>query len=114
MEIIDGKIRWFHRNEKGETVFSAESANDVIKAKKWHEVAVTYSADEGVSRIFCDGAQLKEEISDKMVLSQDWGAFAGLLFIPFTTSYYYFYDLNIVFFPRSRDNSSYQDSKLLH
>lgn len=79
MEIIDGKIRWFHRNEKGETVFSAESANDVIKAKKWHEVAVTYSADEGVSRIFCDGTQLKEEISDKMVLSQDWGAFAGLI-----------------------------------
>lgn len=79
MEIIDGKIRWFHRNEKGETVFSAESTNDVIKARKWHEVAVTYSADEGVSKIFCDGTQLREEISDKMVLSQDWGAFAGLV-----------------------------------
>ena len=76
LEIIDGKIRWFHRNEKGETVFSAETVQGVIKPKTWYEIGVTYSS-EGVSRIFCDGNLMKEEISDKMTLSQDWGAFAG-------------------------------------
>ena len=74
--MIDGKVRWFHRNEKGETVFSAESNGKVIEAKKWVELAVTYNSD-GTARIYCDSVLIKEEKSDQMTLSQDWGAFAG-------------------------------------
>lgn len=75
--MINGRIRWFHRNEKGETVFSAESSPNVIVPNKWIELAVTYDGASGVAKIFCDGILIKEEKSDQMLLSQDWGAFAG-------------------------------------
>lgn len=74
--MINGRIRWFHRNEKGETVFSAESSPNTIIPNKWVELAVTYSSD-GLAKIYCDGVLIKEEKSDQMLLSQDWGAFAG-------------------------------------
>jgi len=78
LEIIDGKVRWFHRNEKGETVFAALTSKAVIDANKWIELAVSYDGSKGSASIYVDGIRVKEELSDPMKLSQDWGLFAGI------------------------------------
>ena len=75
--MIDGKVRWFHRNEKGETVFAAETPKSVIEPNTWVELAVTYNSSKGVADIYIDALQVKEEVSDPMHLSRDWGLFAG-------------------------------------
>ena len=77
MEVIDGKVRWFHRNEKGETVFAAETNKAVIQANDWAELTVTYNAQNGIARIFVNGTMVTEETSDPMFLSRDWGLYAG-------------------------------------
>lgn len=79
LEVIDGKVRWFHRNEKGETVFAAETPNAVIPSNEWVELAVSYSAEKGSAKIYVNGTLVNEEISDPMFLSRDWGMYAGLL-----------------------------------
>ena len=79
LEVIEGKLRWFHRNEKGETVFAAETSKSVIEANTWIELAVTYNSSKGVAAIYVDALLVKEEISDPMYLSRDWGLFAGLV-----------------------------------
>ena len=84
LEIIDGKVRWFHRNEKGETVFAALTNKAVVEPNKWFELAVSYDGSKGVADIYVDSTRVKEEISDPMNLSQDWGMFAGIFFSPIT------------------------------
>ena len=86
MEVLDGKVRWFHRNEHGETVFSAETSKQEIDEKTWTELAVTYDGHSGVSKIYKNGIMVKEEISDAMPLSSDWGLFAGNHIIKLTFS----------------------------
>ncbi|XP_012555797.1 uncharacterized protein LOC100204986 isoform X1 [Hydra vulgaris] len=78
LEVLDGKVRWFHRNEHGETVFSAETVKQEIDEKVWTELAVTYDGHSGVSKIYKNGIMIKEEVSDAMPLSSDWGLFAGI------------------------------------
>lgn len=78
MEVIDGKVRWFHRNEKGETVFAAETSKVVIEANTWCELAVSYNSTSGSANIYIDALLVKDEVSDPMVLSTDWGLFAGV------------------------------------
>ena len=77
LEVIDGKLRWFHRNEHGETVFAAETSQSVIDANKWYELAVTYDGASGSAKIYVNSLLVKEESSDPMNLSSDWGLFAG-------------------------------------
>ncbi|XP_057312398.1 uncharacterized protein LOC130653922 [Hydractinia symbiolongicarpus] len=78
LEVIDGKVRWFHRNEKGETVFAAETSKVVIEANTWYELAVSYNSTSGSANIYIDALLVKDEVSDPMVLSTDWGLFAGI------------------------------------
>ena len=78
LQIDDGKIRWFHRNEKGLTIFSIMTPKPAIEAKTWAELAVVFEGKTGTAQIYVDSILVKEEKSDPDTLSQDWGAYAGM------------------------------------
>ena len=50
----------------------------MVEPNKWFELAVSYDGSKGVADIYVDSTRVKEEISDPMNLSQDWGMFAGI------------------------------------
>ena len=77
--MIDGNLRWFHRDEKGSTVFSVTTDRSVIQPDTWVEIVAMYDSYRGRAVIYIDGQMLKDDVSDPMKLSQDWGAFAGKL-----------------------------------
>ncbi|CAH3043176.1 unnamed protein product [Porites lobata] len=72
LEIMDGRVRWFHRNEKSQTVFSAETNNPVVPALTWTHISCTYTASGGRSEIYVNGVLKKEEFTGSGILSQDW------------------------------------------
>lgn len=41
LEIIGGRVRWFHRNERKVTIFSV-TTKPLIKIEEWTHLAVTY------------------------------------------------------------------------
>lgn len=77
LEVENGNLLWFHRNETLDTVFSAITDRVVIQPDTWVEIVVMYDSTRGRAVIYIDGQMVKEEISDQMKLSQDWGSFAG-------------------------------------
>ena len=77
LEVENGNLLWFHRNETLDTVFSAVTDRVVIQPDTWVEIVVMYDSTRGRAVIYIDGQLVKEEISDQMKLSQDWGSFAG-------------------------------------
>ena len=80
LEAVDGRVRWFHRNENKTTVFSIVTDGPVITRKKWVHVACTYNGLTGDAKIYIDGALAKQEIADPGVfLSLDWTGYAGWL-----------------------------------
>lgn len=74
-EIVDGKVRWFHRDENAEQVFSV-TTEPVIKRDQWTNIAATYDANLGEAKIFVNG-ELKTVDVGRGELSMDWGAKAG-------------------------------------
>ena len=81
LEVIDGNLRWFHRDEKANTVFSVTTDRSVIQPDTWVEIVVMYDSVKGRAVIYIDGQMIKDDVSDPMKLSQDWGSFAGILFL---------------------------------
>ncbi|XP_048578921.1 uncharacterized protein LOC5512916 [Nematostella vectensis] len=71
--IIDGKVKWFHSNEKSQTVFSAETESAVVPAGTWTHISGTYTSMGGKSQIFVNGDLKKEDFTGSGTLSQDWG-----------------------------------------
>eukprot|EP00794_Sanderia_malayensis_P012811 gene12811-14124_t len=78
LEVVEGKLRWFHRNENGDTIFSAITDREILQPDTWLEIVAMYDMAKGRAVIYVDGQVVKEELSDPMRLSQDWGAFAGI------------------------------------
>ena len=74
-EIVDGKVRWFHRDESGEQVFSI-TTDPIIKRDQWTNIAATYDANLGEAKIYVNG-ELKTVDVGHGELSMDWGAKAG-------------------------------------
>ena len=74
-EIVDGKVRWFHRDENAEQVFSV-TTDPVIVRDQWTNIAATYDANLAEAKIFVNG-QLKTVDVGHGELSLDWGAKAG-------------------------------------
>ena len=74
-EIVDGKIRWFHRDENSEEVFSV-TTEPVAVQDKWMHIAATYDANLGEAKVFVNG-ELKTVAVGHGELSMDWGAKAG-------------------------------------
>ena len=75
LEIIDGKVRWFHRDENAEQVFSVIT-EPIVRRDQWTHVAATYDANLGEAKIFVNG-ELKTVDVGHGELSMDWGAKAG-------------------------------------
>ncbi|XP_048589917.1 neurogenic locus notch homolog protein 2 isoform X2 [Nematostella vectensis] len=76
LEVDDGKVRWFHRNENHQTIFSVLTP-PVLTEGKWTQVTVTYSSDYSRARVFVDGDMVAEGRGHGF-LSQDWAGKAGI------------------------------------
>ena len=50
-EIDDGRVRWFHRNELRQTVFSVVTDDAVLNENEWVLVTATYSAKKNRARV---------------------------------------------------------------
>ena len=50
LEIRNGSVRWFHRNEREVTIFSVLT-KPLIKIGNWMHLAVTYDGVSGVARV---------------------------------------------------------------
>lgn len=72
LTIKDGRVRWFHRNEKSQTVFSAETNSPLVPAGTWTHISCTYTATGGKSEIYVNGVLKKQELTGSGILSQDW------------------------------------------
>ncbi|XP_068705792.1 uncharacterized protein [Montipora foliosa] len=75
-EIDNGKVRWFHRNENHDTIFSLLT-RPVVKEAIWIQLTATYSAKMQRARVFVNG-DLNQETSGRGLLSLDWGGKAGI------------------------------------
>ncbi|PFX19688.1 Fibropellin-1 [Stylophora pistillata] len=75
-EIENGKVRWFHRNENHDTIFSLLS-RAVVGEGVWTQITATYSAKKQRARVYVNGDMVQEEIGQGF-LSQDWGGKAGI------------------------------------
>ena len=74
-EIVDGRIRWFHRDANAREIFSLESES-VVPQNQWTHVAATYDSSLGEVKIFING-DLKTVGVGHGLLSADWGKKAG-------------------------------------
>lgn len=78
LEVVNGRVRWFHRNENMTTVFSIVTDTPVVTREQWSHVAGTYNGLTGDAKIYIDGKIAKQEITDPGVfLSMDWTGYAG-------------------------------------
>lgn len=78
LEVENARIRWFHRNENGSTVFSIVTDVPVLSNGKWFHVAAMYDGLRGSAKIYIDGKLSKQESADPGVfLSRDWSKYAG-------------------------------------
>ena len=50
VEIENGKVRWFHRNEKHVVVFSIIS-QPLVSEGVWHHIAGTYDAQKSIAKV---------------------------------------------------------------
>ena len=75
-EIVDGSVRWFHRNEKNEVIFNVTSET-VVSSHVWTHVAVTYESTLGQADIYVN-AKFIMRVDGSGELSQDWEEKAGI------------------------------------
>jgi len=75
-EIENGKVRWFHRNENHDTIFSLLT-RPTIREGVWTQITATYSASKQRARVFVNG-DMREEVKGQGLLSLDWGGKAGI------------------------------------
>eukprot|EP00794_Sanderia_malayensis_P012220 gene12220-13478_t len=76
VEIENGKVRWFHRNEKHAVVFSITSTALVAEGA-WTHIAGTYDAEKAIAKLFING-DLVAKGPGNGFLSQDWTGKAGI------------------------------------
>lgn len=78
LQVENARVRWFHRNENGTTVFSIITDGPVLSNGKWYHLAVMYEGLHGTASIYIDGKLRKQETRDPGVfLSRDWSKYAG-------------------------------------
>ncbi|KAK2563931.1 EGF-like repeat and discoidin I-like domain-containing protein 3 [Acropora cervicornis] len=76
LEIDDGSVRWFHRNENGEIIFNVTS-EVIVPSHVWTHVACTYEAKLGQADIYVN-AKFILRGDGSGDLSQDWQEKAGI------------------------------------
>ncbi|XP_078383686.1 uncharacterized protein LOC144666194 isoform X4 [Oculina patagonica] len=75
-EIENGKVRWFHRNENHDTIFTLLT-RPVVREGIWTQITATYNAAKQRARVFVNG-DMREEVKGQGLLSLDWGGKAGI------------------------------------
>lgn len=76
-EVINGMVRWFHRNESQVTIFSNTAEGLMVKPDTWTHVCGTYDSASGKSKIYING-MLRNMTIGSGYLSRDWVARAGI------------------------------------
>lgn len=76
LEVNNGSVRWFHRNEKGIVIFNVQT-QVIVPPNIWTHVTSTYDATSGYAQVFVNG---KFVMKGEGVgpLSQDWEGRAGI------------------------------------
>ncbi|CAB4020212.1 Hypothetical predicted protein [Paramuricea clavata] len=78
-EINDGNIRWFHRNETQQTVFSVEATGGLVKQGAWVHIAGTYDGTIGKAKIYVNGDLKNMSVNEYGgYLSRDWNMRVGI------------------------------------
>ncbi|XP_057309168.1 uncharacterized protein LOC130647358 isoform X2 [Hydractinia symbiolongicarpus] len=79
LEIDNGRIRWFHRNERRVTIFSVLS-EPLITEGNWTHITGTYSGLQREAKLFVNGDLVGTDsnTSSTIYLSQDWEVKAGI------------------------------------
>ena len=75
-EIIDGSVRWFHRNERNDVIFNVTS-EVVVSTSVWTHVAVTYDSSLGQADVYVN-AKFVMRADGAGELSTDWDEKAGI------------------------------------
>lgn len=75
-ELDNGKVRWFHRDEREKTVFSLITPQ-IVEPKVWMHIAATYDAYKSLAMVYVDGREQGTVRGDGL-LSQDWGYKAAI------------------------------------
>ena len=69
VEIENGKIRWFHRNEKHTVVFSIMS-QPLVSEGLWHHIAGTYDAQKSIAKVrYFESLRFSMRVLDKVLFS---------------------------------------------
>ena len=50
-EVVEGKVRFFHRNEIHATIFDVKSRDQVIQPEQWYHVVGTYDASNRLAKV---------------------------------------------------------------
>ena len=50
-EVVEGKVRFFHRNEIHATIFDVKSRDPVIQPEQWYHVVGTYDASKRLAKV---------------------------------------------------------------
>ncbi|EDO39745.1 predicted protein [Nematostella vectensis] len=76
-EVNNGAVRWFHRNETQQTIFSCNAEGEQVKADKWTHIAGTYDSATGKAKVYINGL-LRNMTTGSGLLSRDWLTRAGI------------------------------------
>ena len=74
-EVLNGHLRWLHRNEYAEEIFHVKTLK-TLQPNVWYHVTGTYDSWTHLARVFVNG-DLEGKEHGSGLLSLDWGARAG-------------------------------------
>ncbi|XP_068704874.1 uncharacterized protein [Montipora foliosa] len=74
-EVLNGHLRWLHRNEYAEEIFHVKTLK-TLQPNVWYHVTGTYDSRTHLARVFVNG-DLEGKEHGSGLLSLDWGARAG-------------------------------------
>ena len=75
LQIVDGRVRWMHKNEQSTQIFNIQTSPIILKST-WYHIAVTYDSESGEAKVYVDGIVQTIGIGHGD-LSLDWGRRAG-------------------------------------
>ena len=75
LQIVDGRVRWMHKNEQSTQIFNIQTSPIILKST-WYHIAVTYDSESGEAKVYVDGIVQTIGIGHGD-LSLDWGRKAG-------------------------------------
>ena len=69
-EIENGKVRWFHRNENHDTIFSLVT-RPTIREGVWTQITATYSASKQRARVSVIAQKTPQYVENHILMLQN-------------------------------------------